>query len=160
MELVRLVAPLAHRDALVTLSLESITVFDCSDADTVIVLASLREQLASEVGVWLRVGPGYSAQLCARDVKTLSHLVALRHVVIEAARHAAAHAEIVRALLTNDEVNFQNELASIRAAYNRPAPPAPITVWSHEEGTLTSELASLAATRSLTRDGAALTYFA
>lgn len=160
MELVRLVAPLEHRDALVTFSLASTTVFDCSDADTVIVLASLRDRLTAEIGVWLRVGDAYSAQLCARDVKTLSHLVALRHVVIEAARHAAAHAEIVRALLTNDEVNFDNELATIRAAYNRPAPPGPITVWCAEDGLLTSELSTLRATRSLAREGAALTYFA
>jgi hypothetical protein len=159
MELVRLVAPLERRDALVALSLASTTVFDCSDADTVIVVASLADQLTSEVGVWLRVSADYSAQLCARDVKTLSHLVALRHVVIDAERRSPAHAEVVRALLTNDEINFDNELVSIRAAYNRPAPPEPLTVWSMEGETLTSELSTIRAQRSLSREGAELTYF-
>jgi hypothetical protein len=105
------------------------------------------------------VNADYSAQLCARDVKTLSHLVALRHVVIEAESRSFAHAAIVRALLTNDEVNFDNELATIRGAYNRPAPPAPLTVWSADDNALTSELATLRFERSAERHGAALTYF-
>jgi hypothetical protein len=159
MELVRLVAPLEHRDALVALSLASTALFDCSDADTVITVASLRDRLTTDVGVWLRVSADYSAQLCARDVKTLSHLVALRHVVIDAESRSRAHAEIVRALLTNDEINFTNELVTIRGAYNRPAPPAPLTVWSEEDGTLTSELSTLHAERSTTRDGAELTWY-
>jgi hypothetical protein len=159
MELVRLVAPLEQRDALVTLSLESNALFACSDADTVIVVASLRDRLTTDIGVWLRVSDDYSAQLCARDVKTLSHLLALRHVVIDAESRSSAHAEIVRALLTNDEVNFDSELATIRGAYNRPAPPSPLTVWSAEGDTLTSEHAIVRAGRSATRDGAALTYF-
>jgi hypothetical protein len=160
MELVRLVAPLAHRDALIDLSSESMTLFKCSDADTVVVVASMRDRLATEIGVWLSVGPDYSAQLCARDVKSLSHLVALRHVVIEAESRSFAHAEIVRALLTNDEVNFTNELATIRGAYNRPAPPAPLTVWSAEDGSITSDRAILHAERTAPRDGTELTYFA
>jgi hypothetical protein len=159
MELVRLVAPFEHRDALIALSLESTALFDCSDADTVIVAASMRDQLTSEVGVWLKVSADYSAQLCARDVKTLSHLVALHHVVIEAESRSSAHADIVRALLTNDEVNFDNEFAAIRGAYNRPAPPLPVTVWSAEDDTLTSELATMRLERSTARDGAELTYF-
>jgi hypothetical protein len=160
MELVRLVAPFAHRDALVELSIESMTLFECSDADTVVVAASMRDRLATDIGVWLSVGPDCSAQLCARDVKTLSYLVALRHVVIDAESRSVTHAEIVRALLTNDEVNFDNEIATIRSAYNRPAPPAPLTIWSAEGGTITSELAILRAERTLARDGAELTYFA
>jgi hypothetical protein len=159
MELVRLVAPLEHRGALVALSLESTTLFECSDADTVIVVASMCDGLTVDVGVWLRVSADYSAQLCARDVKTLSHLVALRHVVIDAESRSFAHAEIVRTLLTNDEVNFDNELATIRGAYNRPAPPSPLTVWSAEGDTLTSEHANLRVERSATRNGAELTYF-
>jgi hypothetical protein len=160
MELVRLVAPFEQRDALVDVSHEATVLFHCSDADTVIVVASLSERLTTEVGVWLEVSADYSAQLCARDVKTLSHLVSLRHVVIDAPRRSAAHADIVRALLTDDEVNFDNELATIRGAYNRPAPPAPLTVWSAEDGVLTSELGVLHAGRAVTRDGAELTYFA
>jgi hypothetical protein len=159
MELIRVVAPLAHRDALVTLSHESATLFECSDADTVIVAASLHDRLTAEVGVWLTVSADYSAQLCARDVKTLSHLVALRHVVIQAETRSFDHAAIVRSLLTDDEVNFDNELATIRGAYNRPAPPAPLTVWSAEQGALTSDLGVVRAGRTESRDGAKLTYF-
>jgi hypothetical protein len=159
MELVRLVVPLARRDALVTLSQQATTIFDCSDADTVLVAASMRGRLTHEIGVWLKVSADYSAQLCARDVKTLSHLVSLRHVVIDADRRSSAHAEIVRALLTNDEVNIANELADIRGAYNRPAPPPPIVVWSTAGATLTNDVATLRAERSVTRDGVELTYF-
>ena len=112
------------------------------------------------VGVWLCASASYSAQLCARDVKTLSHLVALDHVVIEAASGSAEHADIVRALLTNDEVNFENDLATIRGAYNRPAPPTPVTVWSAQEETLTSEAGVLRLQRVESRDALALTYFA
>jgi hypothetical protein len=159
MELARVVASLEHRDAFAALSHETTALFECRDADTVIVVASLCDQLTTDVGVWLSVSADYSAQLCARDVKTLSHLVSLRHVVIEAATRSSVHAEIVRALLTNDEVNFVNELATIRGAYNRPAPAAPLTVWSVDEGTLTSDGATLHAQRSVTLDGAELTYF-
>ncbi len=158
MELVRLVAPLAHRDALVVLVTPE-TLFRCSDADSVIVTASLRDRLASPLGVWLSVNGDYSAQLCARDVKTLSHLVDLRHVVIEAEERSYLHAEIVRALLTNDEVNFTNELATIRGAYNRPAPPVAVSVWSADDGVLTSGDVSLRAGRTESRGHAELTYF-
>ncbi|MGA7834642.1 MAG: hypothetical protein WCA31_05490 [Acidimicrobiales bacterium] len=158
MELVRLVAPLARRDALVALATPE-TLFHCSDADTVIVTASLRDQLRGALGVWLRVSDDYSAQLCARDVKTLSHLVNLRHVAIEAEEKSPLYAEIVRALLTDDAVNFSNEVATIRGAYNRPAPPAPISVWSVDGEVLTNGGASLRARRTNSSRGADLTYF-
>jgi hypothetical protein len=160
MELVRLVAPLSERDALITLSKEATTLFRCSDADTVIVVASLADRLSVDVGVWLFVSASYSAQLCARDIKTLSHLVSLRHAVVEAETGSSEHAEIVRALLTNDEVNFDNELATIRGAYNRPAPPTPVTVWSVEDETLTRGTETLRRQRVESRDGVELTYFA
>jgi hypothetical protein len=160
MELVRLDAPLSDRAALIPLSKESTTIFSCRDGDTVIAVASLADQLNSSVGVWLFASASYQAQLCARDVKTLSHLVSLTHVVIEAPSGSSQHADIVRALLTNHEVNFDNDLVSIRGAYNRPAPPVPITVWSAEGETLTSDAGTLRFQRSETRDGLALTYFA
>lgn len=160
MELVSLVAPFSDRDALVALSQESLVLFRCSDADTVIVASAMREELKAPVGVWLVVSPDYPAQLAARDAKTLSHLVHLSHVVIEALTASNEHAEVVRALLTNAQVDFDNAVASIHAAYNRPAPPSPLTVWSHEVGTLSSDLGVLRATRSEVRGGLQLTYFA
>jgi hypothetical protein len=45
---------------------------------------------------------------------------------------------VVSALLTNDEVNFVNGVASLRGAYNRPAPPSPLTVWSYDGEVLRS----------------------
>jgi hypothetical protein len=158
MELVRLVAPLAERDELVSLVTPE-TLIRCSDADTIIVAASLGDQLRGPLGVWLTVSADYSAQLCARDVKTLSHLVDLATVVIEADDRPFLCAEIVRALLTNDEVNFSNDLATIRGAYNRPAPPAPIAVWSFEDGVLASGGVSLRAGRTESRGAVQLTYF-
>jgi hypothetical protein len=107
-------------------------VLECSDADTVMAAATLGPELDRPIGVWLEVTPGYTAALCARDVATLSWLMDLEHVVIAASEKSRSHAEVVEALLTNDEVNFTNDVAGIAHAYNRPAPPKPITVWSFD----------------------------
>src|ERR1700722_19159569 len=96
-------------------------VFRCSDADTALVLGSWSDALTYEVGVWLRVNDGYSAQIVARDVRTLSVLTNLRHVVIEAADRASEHADVVRLLLTGEEVNFSNSVATLTQAFSRPA---------------------------------------
>jgi len=113
------------------------TLFSCSDADSVMCLSSLREQLDSSVGIWLEVGEGYPAALCARDLATLSWLVDLREVVI-AGDDADAQAEVVRAMLSDEEITFSNKVANIVRAYNRPSPPNPIRVWSYEDGALRS----------------------
>ena len=138
MELVRLDAGIAERDALVELSREHVVLFHCLDASTVLVVASLAAELTAPVGVWLDVSAGYPAQLAARDVATLAALVPLRHVVVGAASLVREQAEVLRALLTDDEVNFANEVADLRHAFNRPAPPRPVTVWSYEDGSLVS----------------------
>ena len=67
--------------------------------------------------------------MAGRDVATLSWLVPLDTVVVSAAS-AEGSAQVVEALLTNDEVNFTNGVATLVGAFNRPAPPAPIAVWS------------------------------
>jgi len=104
--------------------------FSCADANNVMIAAALREVRAPS-GVWLEVSREYLAQLAARDVATLSWLITLEHVVV-AGEHARAQAEVVRALLSDDEVNLDNEVATLRGAYNRPAPPRPVTVWSFD----------------------------
>jgi len=104
-----------------------------TDADTVTLMAALAPQWEGSFGVWLRADAGYSAGLIARDVKTLSFLCSLDHVVIDADREAAAHAEVVRALLSDGSVTLRNAVATITDAYNRPAPARPLTVW-HVEG--------------------------
>jgi len=109
--------------------------FSCSDADSVMCLASLRGELSSSVGIWLEVGNDYPAALCARDIATLSWLVDLREVVISG-DDADAQAEVVRAMLSNEEITFSNKVANIVGAYNRPSPPNPIRVWSYENGSL------------------------
>lgn len=136
MELLRLVSGTAKRGQVARLANERPVVFRCRDADTIIVAASMSGALAAPIGVWLRVSPDYTAQLAARDVKTLASLLALREVVIEAPSLPRAHAEVVRALLTDDEVNLVNEVARIEGAYNRPAPRALVVVWSYEDGQL------------------------
>jgi hypothetical protein len=130
MALARLLAPLAQLDDVAGYVNDHTVVFGCTDADTVIAVAALRERVARPLGLWLRLSDDYSAQLAARDIATLSWLVAIDQVVIEQGRDAPAHAQVVRALLTNDEVNVTNEVATIRGAYNRPAPPTSIDVWS------------------------------
>lgn len=107
-----------------------------TDADTVTVLAGVSTEWAGSWGVWLRASEDYSAALIARDVKTLAVLMEIDHVVIEAANEARAHADVVSALLSDDEVTLHNAVAHITAAYNRPAPPRPVCVWSVEGDTL------------------------
>ncbi len=138
MALARLLAPLSELDAVVGYVNDHDVVFRCGDADTVIAVAALRDRLMRPVGIWLTLDRDYSAQLAARDIATLSWLVALGPVVIEHASNAdaEAHAQVVRALLTNDEVNITNDAATIRGAYNRPAPPALLEVWSTHGGEL------------------------
>ncbi|MDE3065553.1 MAG: hypothetical protein KGJ36_07775 [Acidobacteriota bacterium] len=129
MELRRLVAPLAARDAVPALAAGSPMVLACPDGSAVMVAASLRERLGSPLGVWLSVSASYPAALAARDVATLSHLIDLEHVVVDG-ENASASAAAVRALLSDEPVDFANEAATLRGAYNRPAPPRPVRVWS------------------------------
>jgi hypothetical protein len=158
MRLARVVASRASSVAL-TKSATATPLFRCNDADTTLVLASWSDQVISDVGVWLRVSDGYRAQIAARDVRTLSVLVDLRHVVIEAGDRAEEHADVVRMLLSGEEVNFSNSVATLTHAFSRPAPPRPLTVWSYSNGELTSPEGSL---REMPRGAAAdeeLTYF-
>ena len=138
MELARLDAPLAHLGDAARLAGQRHFVLSCVDADTVVAAASMREGLGSPVGVWLEVSPGYPSQLAARDVATLSWIVELDHVVISADVAAPSHARVVRALLTDDEVNFANDVATLVGAYNRPAPPRGLRVWSWDGSSLRS----------------------
>ncbi len=87
------------------------------------------------VGPWLRVGPDYPASLAARDLAALSWVVDVRDAVVEGPR-AADQARVVAAMLTDDEVNLVTPVATLRGAYNRPAPPRPITVWAYVDGEL------------------------
>jgi hypothetical protein len=111
-------------------------VLSCSNANSVMAAATLHGQLDRPVGVWLEISSGYPASLAARDVATLSWLIDLEHVVVSAERRATSHADVLEALLTNDEVNFSNDVAVIAKAFNRPAPPKPITVWSFDGDSL------------------------
>jgi hypothetical protein len=159
MELVRLVAALSERDAVLSIANERLVLFHCADADTVVVAASMSGRLSHPLGVWLIVDEASPAQLAARDVATLAALVPLSHVVIEAGSLAIEHADVVRALLTNDEVNFSNEVVSLVGAYNRPAPPSPITVWSYDGQRLVSGEHVLSPGRVDTDEVGAWTYF-
>jgi hypothetical protein len=130
MALARLLAALARLDDVAGYVNDHSVVFGCTDADTVIAVAALRDRVAGPIGLWLVLSEDYTAQMAARDVATLSWLVRIDRVVIEHGLDAPAHADVVAALLTNDEVTIVNEVATIRRAYNRPAPPTAIDVWS------------------------------
>lgn len=156
MELVRLDFPFEHRSSAAWLTHELPILLHCSSADTVMVAASLASDV-EECGVWLDVSRDYSAQIAARDVATLATMIRLRHVVIESST-ALEHAEVVRALLTDEPVNFSNNAATLRGAYNRPAPRSPITVWSYDEG-LRSADSTLSATRTEMTNVGELTFF-
>jgi hypothetical protein len=159
MRLVRVVVPRTSSIDLCEIGDHSIPLFQCSDGDTAIVLASWRDRLMGQVGTWLEVGPGYSAQIAARDVRTLSVLADLRHVVISAPDRARDHADVVRALLTGEEVNLSNDVATLRHAFSRPAPPQPVTVWSYQDEQLVSPGVTLRVGQRDVTNGAVLTYF-
>jgi hypothetical protein len=110
-------------------------VVSVADADTVIAVGAMHDRLRYPLGVWLEISEDYSAQMAARDVATLSWLAELERVVVSSS-NAVAHARVLEALLTNDEVNFSNDVATLVGAYNRPAPPAPIAVWSWDGSTM------------------------
>lgn len=129
MDVVRLDVHFNALDALVSYAGARHVVVNIIDADPVIALGSLSHQLTEPLGVWLELSEEYSAPLAARDVATLSWLVPLDAVVVSAAR-ADSNAEVIEALLTDDEVNFANDVVTLVGAYNRPAPPSPIAVWS------------------------------
>ncbi|MHB8379446.1 MAG: hypothetical protein ACYDB2_05950 [Acidimicrobiales bacterium] len=160
MELVRLAAAASQRDGVVRASRDHLILLQCTDAETVLVAASLVGQLTSDVGVWLLITDAYPAQLAARDVATLSAIVPLRHVAVEARAHSKDHADVLQSLLTNDEVNFTNDVARISGAYNRPAPPTPVTVWSYDQDRLVSGDDVLTKVRVEVRAEGELTYFA
>jgi hypothetical protein len=157
MRLVRVDASRVSSRALMDVA-DATPVFRCTDADTAIVLASWSDALTSDVGVWLRVTDGYRAPIATRDVRTLSVLMNLRHVVIEADR-ASEHADVVRALLSGEEVNLSNSVATLTHAYSRPAPPRPFTVWSYENGELTSPERTLREVAREATSDARLIYF-
>ena len=142
-----------------TLHDEPTPLFACSNADTAIVLASLRDRLSREVGVWLHVSEGYPAQIATRDIRTLSVLLDLRDVVIEAPESALEHAAIVRALLSGDEVNLSNSVATLTHVVSRPVPPRPITVWAYDSGELTNSESTLHVAATRHQGASELTYF-
>jgi hypothetical protein len=159
MELVRLVAPLRRRFDVARLASVHPLLFHCSDADTVITTASLANHLSDPIGVWLQISKEYPAQLAARDVATLAQLVPLRHVVVEALQLANEHADALRSLLTSEEVNFSNNVVVLAGAYNRPEPPAPVTVWSSEGTNLSNGDVLLTPRRVESTEVGELTYY-
>jgi hypothetical protein len=130
MAMARLVNTFDARDEVVRYANKHHVVISFDDADTIATVASLKDDLTGPVGVWLTLDNAYLAQMAARDVKTLSWIVDLRVVVISAETKAKDRAEVVRQLLTNEEVNFTNDVATLVGAYNRPAPPNVVEVWS------------------------------
>jgi hypothetical protein len=156
MELVRLDFPIEHRSSAAWLTHELTILLHCADADTAMVAASMADDLHA-CGVWLDVSDDYSAQMAARDVKTLATMMDVRHVVIDSPT-AFAHAEVVSALLSDAPVNFSNHVATLRGAHNRPAPSSPLTVWSYD-GSLQCGDVTLSVARTETTGVGDLTFF-
>lgn len=160
MELCRVTLDLANlSDVPGLIADEARPVLRCRDANTVEAAAWLQRDLVGPLGVWLDVSGEYPAQLAARDLATLSWIIDVGDVVV-AGVDATSQLEIVRVLLTNDEVNFANQLVTLRGAYNRPAPPRPLTLWSAEGTVLQSVDHRLVERSSRTTAGATFTVFA
>jgi hypothetical protein len=159
MALVRLDARFDALDDLVAHANAQHVVVNVRDADPIITLGSLHDRLTRPVGVWLELSPDYSAQMAARDVATLSWLIPLDTVVVSSAT-AQSSAQVLEALLTDDEVNFTNGAATLVGAYNRPAPPRPIAVWRFDGTTLRRDDDVLRATSTATGVAGDATTFA
>lgn len=162
MELARLSTPLADFDRVqrVLEARSGTVVVRCTDAPTVVAVAARADTWSTPVGVWLEVTPDYRAALGARDVATLSWLLELTDVVVSAASKAPAHASVLEALLSDDEVNVNSEVAVLRHAYNRPAPPRAITVWSWDGVALRRGRKAWVEHTTVETDAGALTTFA
>lgn len=144
MELRRLDASLATRGAIAADlgSLPGPVVVRLADADVAVAAPTLG---AARLGVWIAVSPDRPAGLVARDVKTLAHLLELTDVVVEGP-DAPHQARVVEALLTDDPVTLATPVAELVDAYNRPAPPRPVAVWSYDGATLARDGVALRAT--------------
>jgi hypothetical protein len=158
MALVRLDARFDALDAVAHDANAHHVVVSVRDADTIIAVAALKDRVTGPLGVWLEISADYSAQIAARDVATLSWLVPLDCVVVSSPS-ATASAQVLEALLSDDEVNFTNGEATLVAAYNRPAPPTPIAVWSWDGATLRHGDEVLRESSSTSSDAGDLTTF-
>jgi hypothetical protein len=161
MQIARLTLPFASLSRAVrVIDEESMAVvLHVEDANSVIGVASLKDDLHRGLGIWLEVSKDYPASLAARDVKTLSWLVELSDVVVSGS-NASSNARVLEALLSDDEVSIVTDDAVITKAYNRPAPPRLIRVWHADGASLVSgeQVVTIIATR--TSDAGELTYFA
>lgn len=97
-------------------------------ASTCAIVAALADGWTRAVGVWLTPHTTHEAALCARDVATLSWLVDLRAVVVAGDAAAGDFAQIVAALLSGEAATVETPAGSVRHAFNRPAPRAPIAI--------------------------------
>jgi len=116
-----------ERVAEVARSLAGPLVLSSSDGAAAVLAAALSHE-APGLGVWLDLDDGYGAPMAARDVATLSWLTTLEHVVVDGA-NAPELAAVLAAMLTDEAVDLDSPVATLRGAYNRPAPPAPVTLW-------------------------------
>jgi hypothetical protein len=109
--------------------------------DPITLLAAYGPDWPGSWGLWITTSAAYPPQLLARDVKTLSHLMSLDHLVVADERGLAATvaaAAVVRAMLDGGPVTMATEVATLSEATNYPAPPRPIRVWHEELMTLVS----------------------
>jgi hypothetical protein len=121
--------------AALTVAGRDIPCFYFPDADPATAFGALGINSDVMCGIWLRTDPQYPAAVMARDVKTLCALAKLTDVVVEG-EQAAAYVEVLDVMLRGDEVNFHNDVATLVAATNHPAPTRRPTLWCAANGQL------------------------
>ena len=98
----------------------------------------------------------------------LADVVALTsrwHVLFQCSDAASAtlareRAALLVAMLSDDRIDLRNDAATIVGAYNRPAPPSPITVWGWDGTVLAGAEGERRVTSSTLVDGLEVTTFA
>jgi len=115
-----------------------VTIFRVTDSDPVIAAAAVGERNDSW-GLWLEVSTKYPPQIAARDLKTLSHLTNLTHVVLSG-EHADEARDVVVAMLAGGPVRATTVWGVLHDATNYPGVAHPLTVWSTDaDGVLSAD---------------------
>jgi hypothetical protein len=93
------------------------------------------------IAIFQPVGGEVATSLVARDIKTVSWLAELVGAVLWSDDgEIEAHASIVAALTTRDDVTISSPAGQLAGAWNRPLPPRELTLWATSDDPTDDEM--------------------